>query len=299
MASKRGKQHLKRRPDAHAPVRHSNTPSRAAARRARKIEEEGMFFPRLRNHAKWVFVLLALLFALGFVFFGVGSGSNGIGDVLQDWLHIGQASTGPSTSKLEKKTAEEPRNAKAWRDLATAYETDQRTDDAVRALERLTALTPKDADTLQELAGQYQRQLQNLSVEAGAAQAAGPGVDVTNFQPPATTALGRAFQSPGALQDPLTAALAAQASTAIGELQTKGRAIQQKLLTTDKRVVALDPTNPTAQFQLAQVADSTGDTAAALAAYRRFLKLSPDDPLAPQVRQRVKQLSAPATTTSG
>ena len=36
-----------------------------------------MFFPKLRKHAKWVFVLLAIVFAGGFVFLGVGSGSNG------------------------------------------------------------------------------------------------------------------------------------------------------------------------------------------------------------------------------
>jgi len=42
-----------------------------------------MFFPKLRAHAKWVFVLLAVIFAGSFVFLGVGSGSSGIGDLLQ------------------------------------------------------------------------------------------------------------------------------------------------------------------------------------------------------------------------
>ena len=42
-----------------------------------------MFFPRLRRQAKWVFVLLALVFAFGFVAFGVGSGSTGISDILR------------------------------------------------------------------------------------------------------------------------------------------------------------------------------------------------------------------------
>ena len=31
-----------------------------------------MFFPKLRAHAKWVFVLLVVVFAGGFVFLGVG-----------------------------------------------------------------------------------------------------------------------------------------------------------------------------------------------------------------------------------
>jgi cytochrome c-type biogenesis protein CcmH/NrfG len=296
----RGKQHLKRRAAAAqsgpTPVRQR---SRAELRRARKLEEEGMFFPKLRNHAKWVFVLLALLFAGGFVLFGVGSGSGGIGNVLQDWLNVGQASGGASISKLEKQTAKEPTNAKAWRELATAYETDQRTDDAVRALERLTALQPKDANVLQELGGQYQRQLQNLGGEAQNVQLATPAVDASSFRPPATTPFGRAFSDPSALQDPLTSALSTEVSSKISELQVKAGTIQQKLLATDKRIVALDPTDPTAQFQLAQVADGTGDTKTAAAAYKRFLALSPEDPLAAQVKERLKQLSPPAQPGSG
>jgi cytochrome c-type biogenesis protein CcmH/NrfG len=294
----RGKQHLKKRPAA-APARTARPSPRADVRRQRKIDEEGMFFPKLRNHAKWVFVLLALLFAGGFVLFGVGSGSNGIGDVLQQWLNIGQASSGPSISKLEKQTAKEPRNTKAWRELATAYETDQRTDGAVRALERLTALRPKDSDTLQELAGQYQRQLQNLAGDAQNAQLATPVADRSSFQPPSTTAFGRAYADPGALQDPLATALSSQVSSTISGLQVKAQTIQQKLLATDKRVVAIDPNDPTSQFQLAQVADGTGDTKTAAAAYKHFLKLSPEDPLAAQVRQRLKQLSPPAKSGSG
>ncbi len=45
--------------------------------------EDQLFFSRLRRHAKVVYVLLAVIFAGGFVFLGVGSGSGGIGDLLQ------------------------------------------------------------------------------------------------------------------------------------------------------------------------------------------------------------------------
>ena len=82
-----------------------------------------------------MFVLLAIAFALGFVLFGVGSGSTGISDILQNALHFGSRG-GTSISKLENKTVKHPQDAKAWRDLATAYEQKQRTQDAVNALER-------------------------------------------------------------------------------------------------------------------------------------------------------------------
>jgi len=42
-----------------------------------------MFFPKLRRNAKWVFLFLALVFALGFVGFGVGAGGVGFGVVLK------------------------------------------------------------------------------------------------------------------------------------------------------------------------------------------------------------------------
>jgi len=42
-----------------------------------------MFFPRLRRHAKWMFLFLALAFGLGFVGFGVGAGGVGFGDILR------------------------------------------------------------------------------------------------------------------------------------------------------------------------------------------------------------------------
>jgi tetratricopeptide (TPR) repeat protein len=289
----RGTQHIRKRPPQ--PQRPARKPD---PRRARRPEEDKLFFMSLRRHARWVFVFLALVFAGSFVFLGVGSGSSGLGDILNGWLN-NNGTGGPSISKLESKTREEPRNAQAFRELATAYETDQRNDDAIRALERYTALKPKDTDTLQELAGLYQRSLSDLSQQAQLIQASTPTADASSFTPASTTPLGRAFADPNGLQNPLDQALNAQVGAQIGELQTKATTLQTKLLATDKKVVALDPTDPTAQFQLAQVADATGDTKTALASYKRFLELSPEDPLAAQVKARIKQLSAPATAGSG
>ena len=67
----RGTQHRKRRPAQNA--RASSVAAPPHKQRPPQWQEE-LFFQRLRNHAKWMFVLLALVFALGFVFFGVGSG---------------------------------------------------------------------------------------------------------------------------------------------------------------------------------------------------------------------------------
>lgn len=290
----RGTQHLRKRPRPQQQAGGHKPPER----RRTHSDEAGMFFPKLRWHARWMFVLLALVFAGSFVFLGVGSGSSGLGDILGGWLNTSSGG-GPSISKLEKKTEAEPRNAKALRELVTAYETDQRNDDAIRALERYTELRPKDTDALQELTGLYQRALSDLGQQAQLIQLATPASATTTFQPPATTPFGRVFADPTGLQDPIAQALSAEVSSRMGELQQKAAVIQQKLLDANKKVVELDPNDPTAQFQLGQIADSTGDTLAAVAAYKRFLELSPDDPLAAQVKDRLKQLSPPPSSGSG
>jgi hypothetical protein len=100
-----------------------------------------MFFPRLRRHAKWVFLFLALAFGLGFIGFGVGAGGVGFGDVLRD---AGGGSGIPSVSKAQERVNENPKDAKAWRDLATALQASSKTDEAVEALEGYVALKPKD-----------------------------------------------------------------------------------------------------------------------------------------------------------
>ena len=77
----------------------------AAARRSEVVIEDTMFFPRLRRHAKWMFLFLALAFGLGFVGFGVGAGGIGIGDVFRD----AAGGTGvPSISDSEQRVLENP-----------------------------------------------------------------------------------------------------------------------------------------------------------------------------------------------
>ncbi len=91
--------------------------------------EDTMFFPRLRRHAKWMFVFLAVALGGGFVLFGVGAGGTGVGDLFR-----GSSSSGvPSISSAEKRTQESPKDVEAWRDLSTALQTDGQTDRAIAA----------------------------------------------------------------------------------------------------------------------------------------------------------------------
>jgi DNA-binding SARP family transcriptional activator len=291
----RGTQHRKRRPAADA----SASPAVAAKRKAKQPSwEDELFFSRLRRHAKWMYVLLILVFAGGFVLFGVGSGSSGIGDFLQNNVNQ-SSSSGPSTGSLEKKVREHPKDAKAWHDLATKYSADQKIDKAISALTRFTTLRPNNETALQELAGLYARKADAYRTVAAAAQAEAQVVAPGSiFQPAATTALGRAYQDPNALQDQVSNAVSQRASEKAQDAFTKLTTVSQQAISVYKRLIKLDPTDATRQIQLAEAAQNASDSKTAIAAYRRFLKLAPDDPLVPAVKAQLKQLTAPSAVSA-
>jgi Flp pilus assembly protein TadD len=295
----RGTQHRKRRPAANA-----RSAAVAAPKKQNKPPQwqEELFFQRLRNHAKWAYVGLAVAFVLGFVLLGVGSGSTGISDVLGNMFSSG-SSGGTSISKLQKKVDQNPTNAKDWRDLATALEQKQRTQDAVNALERYTALRPKDQNALAELASQYGTLATNYATDYSNAQAeaqqfASPGAV---FAPASTTPFGKAFADPTALQDPIASAVQSLASTKQSTAYSSFQSAQKNAEGAYQKLAKLNPSDATTQIQLGQAAQAASDTKVAIAAYNRFLKLAPTDPLAPQVKQALTQLklqSAGVTTTS-
>jgi cytochrome c-type biogenesis protein CcmH/NrfG len=241
-----------------------------------------------------MFVLLAIVFALGFVVFGVGSGSNGVSSALQNAFNFGGSSSGPSVSSLQKKVAAHPKDAASWRALATAYETKHDPQLAITALEHYTALKPKDISALQELASQYTSQADTYNTQAQNAEVTAQTENLGSaFLPLSSSALGKAFATGGALNDPLssanvnTATSAAQA--AIQQLDT----VEAQAEAAYRRLSKLTPTDASVWIQLGQAAQGANDTATAVSAYRKFLKLAPTDPLAPQVRSVLAQL-APA-----
>jgi len=262
--------------------------------------QEELFFQRLRNHAKGIFVLLALVFALSFVFLGVGSGSTGITDALQNAFNFGGTGGGASTSKLLSKATKNPKDASAWRDLATAYEQKQQTQNAVNALERYIALRPKDQGALGELAAQYGTLATTYSNDYAAAQQAMAEQEspAAAFSPPSSSPLGKAFADPTALKDPISAAVATLASNRQQTAYANYQGAQRSAENAYKKLVALNRSDATSQLQLGQAAQAAQDPTTAIAAFETFLKLAPTDPLAAQVRQALKSLLAQAATTT-
>ena len=114
-----------------------------AARRQQHVQaiEDTMFFPRLRRHAKWMFVLLALIFGLGFVLFGVGAGGTGIGELLRGGG--GGGGDSPSVYDARKRVEENPNDATGPArpgDGAPARRPDGRVDRRAPALHRAPPL---------------------------------------------------------------------------------------------------------------------------------------------------------------
>jgi len=259
----------------------------ASARRPPTVEQT-MFFPRLRRQAKWVFVFLAFVFALSFVFFGVGSGS-GIGDLLRGNFNIfgnnGSSTSSSAVKSALKKTQAHPKDPNAWSDLATAYQTDGKLDDANTAYEHVLKLRPNDLTALQSVANHSEIQYQQKVAEGQSLQGQAPLTLAGVLGVSSATPVGQILS-----QDTSSQQLVQKANVAFTDANTA----LQKDAQLYKRIAKLQPTDVNTQFHYAQLADLTGDTPAAIAAYRKVIRLAPTDPSAQQARQRIAVL-APAT----
>ena len=246
-----------------------------------------LFFTRLRRKAKFAYVLLAILFAVTFAGLGVGSGGGGL-DQLFNGLNL-FSSNGTSVSKALSEVKKHPTAKKSFRDLATAYEAKGDTANAITALEQYTTLAPKDVKAWSELGGLQLTQAQNYVTQyQNAAQNQQLAAPSQGFAPTGklATALG---------SNPIEQAAASTSNGLTSGLYQSAIQAYSSAVSSYKRLVALEPANADAQFQLAQAAQTAGDRPTAIAAYKAYVKLNPDSSTAAQVRQLIKQLQpAPA-----
>jgi cytochrome c-type biogenesis protein CcmH/NrfG len=256
--------------------------------------EDQLFFSRLRRHAKVVYVLLAVIFAGGFVFLGVGSGSGGIGDLLQgNFFGNGGSSTSSQISDKQKAIQQHPRDVNLYLDLAGLYQTDNKESQALAALQNAQKVAPRNVDLMNRIAGIYSAQAareadryNTLLTAYGQNAASPPGVDTS-------TELGQAITS-----DPYTQGLQRQlneAYTKVTGSYTKAESVYRQAATAAKGTSG----EPTALLQWASAATSANDVNGAITAYERFLKVAPDDTNAPTVRQTLAQLKASVRSAQG
>jgi tetratricopeptide (TPR) repeat protein len=249
-----------------------------------------MFFTRLRRHAKWMFVFLALVFAVGFVGFGIGANQNAsLGDLLRgnSGSTSGNLSVGDAREQLQKN----PKSAEAKRDLATALQEDGQTDEAITVLNEYVAQSPKDENALRELAGLYLARANALAQDAQIAQLnASYRTFGSTFSVPLDLGNGATLGT-----DPIDEAISTQASQEVSAAVGKAQTAYQNAEATYDKLAAVAPRDPNVQLELAQAAQQSGNVAKAITAYERFLVLAPDDPSASIVKQQIAQLKAAQT----
>ena len=191
-------------------------------------------------------------------------------------------------SEAREQVQKSPKSAQAHRNLATALETEGKTDEAIVALTRYLELKPKDQDALRELAGLHLGQGSKFAQEAQLAQLRASYVTFgSTFSSPLDLGKGATIGP-----DPIDQAIATEASEAVSAAYTKAQTAFQSAEQTYERLVVLAPKDPNIQLELAQAAQQSGDYATAIAAYQAFLKLAPDDPSAGIVKQQIAQLKA-------
>jgi tetratricopeptide (TPR) repeat protein len=245
-----------------------------------------LFFVRMRRQAKPMYFILAVLFAATFAFLGVGSGSGGL-DQLFSNLNIFHHS-GTSISKAQKEIDKSPKSPKGYRDLATAYESRGDTLLAISALQSYLGVAPKDAKGWSELGGLQVTEAQDYITQYQAAYAGEQLVTPSQaILPSSTSGLGKALGT-----NPIEQERATTLNSSVTSLAEQISTYYANAVTSYKKVAKLEPENANAEFQLAQVAQDSGDDTSAIAAYEAYLKLDPNSTSAGQIRTLIKQLKA-------
>ncbi len=247
-----------------------------------------MFFPKLRRQAKWVFVFLALSFSVGFVVFGVGSGGGaGLGDLLQGGGSSG--TSGPSVSDAQKKI--DKGNLVAYKELADAYRQDGNLDQAITAGEQYLKVRPKDYEYMRTVAGDYEGRASRQRDQATAIQdQVTSSTGGATFAPPGNSRLGRAL-APGRIDQELTTAANQKLTQLYSGLQGSFARSTQLY----QQVTRHSPNDVLLQLLLANAAYQSQNSAVALKAYRRVIKLAPGSSEAAQARQQIQFMRAQPT----
>ena len=245
-----------------------------------------MFFPRLRNQAKWAFVFLIVIFAGGFIFLGVGSGGLDLGQLMRDAFGQRGASAG-SISKAQKNVRAHPNSPAAYLRLADVAEKKGDTEEAIGALSVRRA-APEGRRALRHLGDLAARPGRPL-LPPGPARVAQPVRGERRRRLWSRRARKvREGPRPGSDRNAVSTKLGTEFQTASTKYQTAAT----QAVATYQQIVKLQPKNQEALFALAQAADTLQQTTVAVGAYKKLLTLDLDATTKAQIRERIKTLQA-------
>jgi tetratricopeptide (TPR) repeat protein len=247
-----------------------------------------LFFMRLRRGQRWLYALLAVVFALTFAGVGVGSGSGGLSQLYSGLFGAG----GNPVSKAKDEIKKNP--AKGYRDLALAYETNGDMAQAVSALQSYLGIKKKDGNAWGELGGlettQAQTFVSQYQSQQQAAQLADPSAP---FLPGG--ALAQAVGTNAAFQQ-----ASQQAASQTSALYQQATSKLAAAVTDYQKAAKLQPHSSAAQQQLSQAAENDGNAKVAIGAWKRYLELYPSSPQKAAIQAHIKALQqGPTLGSSG
>jgi tetratricopeptide (TPR) repeat protein len=259
---------------------------RAAPRKEYAVVEDAMFFTRLRRQAKWMFLFLALVFAVGFVGFGVGSGAGGLDQL---WNFDQEVSSGPSVGDAQEKI--EDGNLAAYKELAEAYRTEGKTEEAIAAGESYVRARPNDISFMRSLATDYEGKAARERAEATAIQEELSTSTGTTFAVPSDSKLGQALGM-GRIDRELTS----EANRRLTELYGSIESSYSRATELYQRVARVDKDDVLLQTLLAQAAYQSRQNGIAIKAYQQVCKLAPESSDCDQAKDAILQLRAQAVS---
>ena len=232
-----------------------------------------------------MFVLLIVVFGLGFVLFGVGSSGLGLGDIFSG---IRGSGGNPSVDKPLKATQKNPKDAQAWKDLATAY--DAKGDYTVRdrRLAAVHAAAPEGRRRAERARPGLRQQLQTQAIEAQAAQVEAQNAQSTNFGPPPTSPLGRALGEPA--RPDRAGRRASAANARFNDRVTARQQTATELVDAYQKLAKLQPTEPASSSSSPSAAKDAGDAADGDRRLQAVRQARARRRSAPQAKARLKPL---------
>ena len=212
----------------------------------------------------------------------------GLGDIFNG---IRGGGGNPSVDKPLKATQKNPKDAKAWKDLATAYDPKGDYRSRSRPGRPYTQLRPKDADGLTRARDRLRAAVPDADAataqNAQTERAERPDARTSGRRRPRRSAARSAASPTRSAQAVEHGSASTRFNDALSAPPADGDAARRRL--PEAREAPAGRARPS-QLQLAQAAETAGDAPAAIAAYKRFLKLAPDDPNAPQAKAQIKAL---------
>jgi cytochrome c-type biogenesis protein CcmH/NrfG len=290
---------------------HSRASQETSATRHPKKRQEAPYSAtptlneRMRKNGKWVFLALAVVFGITFVFAGVGTSGPSLVDLIgqnNDSSPTTTAADSSAVQKAEAATKASPKDPQVWLSLAQAEVAAGQLDKVPAAAEQAAELAPKDATVQAAIADVYLAQAAAALQKAQTMYAEAQGGGMVNGRSavpqqviPGQSSGATQFQT---AQESIASAKFSDVSAKVSPLQTEANDAYKAAVTAQTIVTELNADDPAAWFRLGQIATAANDTTGAIAAYQRFIKLAPNDPLTAKVKEEIKRLQESLTSST-